>query len=351
MNRPKGSTPVSWQRITLIALCVILTLILAVMIFLTGYVNRLLNLVSGDGHSMNETLAPEHLATATEYNDPNFSGPETEPFTQSTLPSVPIVDTNNDHIINILLIGEDRRPGEPRQRSDSMILCSFNTKTNTLTMVSFLRDTYISKIPGYWAEKLNASYCFGGAKTLNETLAAYFGVHVDANIAVQFDGFVGIIDMLGGVDINMTQKEVDHLNPIHRWKGWNFTVGMNHLNGEQALAYSRIRKIDMDAMRAQRQRNVLTALINAYKSKPLGEMMSLAEDILETGFLETDMSTNEVLSYMKIIFPRLATCTINSLQIPAEGTYQNMKVGKIVDTKVCDLDINRLLLKRLFEEE
>lgn len=350
MNSSRGSLPISWQRITLIALCIILTLILAAMIFLTGYVHRLLNLVSGDGHSMNETLAPEHLATATEYNDPNFSGPVTEPFTQSTLPSAPIKDTEKDHIINILLIGEDRRPGQPRQRSDSMILCSFNTKTNTLTMVSFLRDTYISQIPGYWAEKLNASYCFGGAKTLNETLAAYFGVHVDANVAVQFDGFVGIIDMLGGVDINLTKKEVAHLNEVYASEGWNLRVGMNHLSGEQALAYSRIRKIDLDAMRAQRQRNVLTALINAYKSKPLGDMLNLTTRILETGFLETDMSTNDVLAYVKLLFPRLATCTINNMQIPAEGTYQNMKVGNIVDTKVCDLDINRLLLKRLFED-
>ena len=344
MNNSKGSLPISWQRITLIALCVILTLILAVMIYLTGYVHRILNAVSGDGHSINATLSPEDLATATEYYDPSIppTGPSTEHFTQSTVPAPPIVNTDTDHIINILLIGEDRRPGQVRQRSDSMILCSFNTKNNTLTMVSFLRDIYISQIPGYASrgpQKLNAAYQFGG---------------VDSNVAVQFDGFVGIIDMLGGVDINMTQKEVDYLNPIHRWKGWNFTVGMNHLNGEQALAYARIRKIDMDAMRAQRQRNVLTALINAYKSKPLNEMLNLATQILETfkanGTLVTDMSTNDVLSYVKRLFPMLATCTINNMQIPAEGTYQNMHVGNVRDAKVIDLEINRLLLKRLFEE-
>ncbi len=349
MRNEKGSRHVSWQRVSLSILCVLLALILFVMVFVTAQVHRWLSLITIDEDgSMFETLSSEQLsaiASDPDY-DPDFTGPTARPedVTQSTLPNTPPDIPQADGIINIMLIGEDRRPGQSRQRSDSMILCSFNTKTNTLTMISFLRDTYISQIPGYWADKLNAAYAYGGVKTMDQTFAAYFGVHIDAHVAVQFDGFIGIIDMLGGVDIELTQKEVTHLNKEHPW---NLKAGMNHLNGEQALAYSRIRKIDMDAMRAQRQRKVLTALINAYKSKPVGEMLSLATDILETGFLQTDMTSSEVLNYVTTLFPLLATAQINSQQIPAEGTYQNMTVGNVSATKVCDLEINRKILQKI----
>jgi LCP family protein required for cell wall assembly len=216
-------------------------------------------------------------------------------------------------------------------------------------MVSFLRDTYIQDIPGYnRADKLNAPYCFGGAPALNKTLEQYFGVHVDANVAVQFDGFVGIIDMLGGVDIELTQKEAQYMteNNTH---GWVFSKGMHHMNGIQTLLYSRIRKIDGDAKRTERQRKVIMAVIDAYKNKSLPEMLSLATQILETGFVETDMSAEQVLTYVKEIFPIFASMNIRSQQIPAEGTYENMKVGNVVDTKVCDLDRNRKILEELFK--
>lgn len=349
MKNTKGPMRISWQRVSLTVLCVILALVLFVLLFATAYVHHLLSLITVDpDNSLHETLSPEQLATATDDYDPSFTGPSVghEDVTQATLPSVPKEDLKVDGIINIMLIGEDRRPGESRQRSDSMILCSFNTNKNTITMISFLRDTYISQIPGYWAEKLNAAYCFGGTKTLDQTLAVYFGVHVDANIAVDFDGFKDIIDLLGGVDIELTQKEVDHLNS---WYGWNLSSGMNHLDGERALAYSRIRKIDMDAIRAQRQRNVLTALINAYKSKSATQMLTLASQILQTGCIQTDMTSDEVLEYVSALFPMLSTATINSQQIPAAGTYTEMTVGKISYAKVADLEVNRKILQQILQ--
>ena len=354
MNTSKGPRRISWQRVSLSILCVILALVLFVMLFATAYVHHLLGLVTGgDNSDLFATIDPLATLPPDPDHDPNYTGPTVNPddVPVNTLPSQPPEVLQSEGIINIMLIGEDRRPGEGRQRSDSMILCSFNTKTNTITMISFLRDTYIPQIPGFKAEKLNAAYAKGGVNMLDQTLAAYFGVHVDANVAVQFDGFVGIIDMLGGVDIELTKKEATHLNQNADLYGnsWNLKAGMNHLTGEQALAYSRIRKIDMDAMRAQRQRKVLTALINAYKSKPVGEMLTLASDILSTGFIQTDMTSNEVLSYVSQLFPMLATATINSQQIPADGTYQDMKVGNITATKVCDFETNRKILQKILQ--
>lgn len=356
MNRNKGPRQVSWQRVSLILLCALLALVLFVMLFATAYVHHLLSLVTGgDKSSIHETLSPEDIATMgtdPDY-DPNNTLPTMNPSDIPTYPiySQPVEELQVEGVVNIMLIGEDRRPGEKRQRSDSMILCSFNTKTNKITMISFLRDTYIPSIPGYWADKLNAPYAYGGVNCLNQTLAAYFGVHVDATIVVQFDGFTSIIDMLGGVDIELTKKEVDHLKSNANIYGnsWNLKVGMNHLNGEQALAYSRIRKIDMDAMRARRQRKVLTALINAYKNKPAGEMLTIASEILQKGYIQTDMTSNEVLSYVSTLFPMLATASINSQQIPAEGTYESVNVGKVTSTKVCDFEVNRKILQKIFQ--
>lgn len=345
MKNSKGTRRISWQRVLLSLLCITLALVLTVMIAGTTYVHSLLSAFTvGGDDSINATLSPEDLATATDPDyDPNFTGPSTEYVPQETLPNV----QQNKDIVNILLIGEDRKGESVRQRSDSMILCSFNTKTNSLTMVSFLRDIYISQIPGFWADKLNAAYQYGGPYTLKRTLAAYFGVHVDACVMVQFEGFIGLIDMLGGVDIELTKKEADYMNNNNQL-GWEMKPGMSHLDGKQALFYSRIRMIDMDAKRAERQRKVLTALINAYKDKPLPEMITLAQDIVDIGFVRTDMKdVSEIMYYVRTLFPMLADINIKNQQIPIEGSYQNMKVGNVVDAKVCDLDINRKILQEI----
>lgn len=347
MKNDKATGRITWQRVSLSILCVLLALVLTVMIAATAYVHHLLGFITGDENGeINATLPPDVLASATARPsiDPGFTGPSTEYVPQDTLPPV----KDDREIINILLIGEDRKGESYRQRSDSMILCSFNTKTNKMTMISFLRDTYVSKIPGYWGDKLNAAYQLGGAKTLNQTLAAYFGVHVDANVAVQIDGFVEIVDMLGGVDIDLTSKEAKHLNGLApETETWNLKAGMNHLNGTQTMQYARIRKLDMDAVRAQRQRKVLTALINAYKGKPLAEMITLTSDILATGLVQTDMSSDEVMHYVRLLFPMLSSMAIGNQQIPADGTYENMAVGNVVDAKVCDLEANRKILQAL----
>ena len=339
------------RRIILIIICVILSLFFAALLFATAYVHHLLSLINiSDDSYLYATLSPEQLEAlrSDPDHDPNFTGPSITPeeIPVNTVPSTPQEEVNGEDVINIMLIGDDTRQSQIRQRSDAMILCSFNVKTNTLTMTSFLRDTYIPQIPGFWADKLNAAYAYGGLDTMDKTFAAYFGVDIDAHVIVQFDGFKGVIDMLGGVDIEMTEAEVKHLMSFSPWK---LTVGVNHLTGEQALAYARIRKIDMDAMRAQRQRNVLTALINAYKNKSVAEMLTLTSKILESGFIQTDMTSAEVLDYVSKLFPKLKTTTINNLQIPADGTYESMTVGNITATKVCDFEANRKLLEDIIQ--
>ena len=344
MKQEKAQVRVSWQRIMLMILCGFLSLVLFVMIFATAYVEYLLDHITVDSNNpeIYETI-PEDQASDP---DQQFTAPSIHP-TDVVIPTLP--DTSKDEIavdgvVNILLIGEDRNPGEGRQRSDSMILCSFNKKNNSITMISFLRDSYVS-IPGYKDNKLNAAYQYRGPKLLNQTLALNFGVYVDADIMIDFEGFKKLIDLLGGVDIELTQAEADHLNQVYYT---NLKAGFQRLNGREALLYSRIRVIDMDAMRAQRQRKVLTALVNSYKNKDITEMISLAEEIITGGYVTTTMSAQQLTGYIMTLFPMLADATINNQQIPAKGTYVDRSVGKVGDCKVMDFEINRKILENIF---
>lgn len=254
-----------------------------------------------------------------------------EPTEEVTVPAWEPVKIQADHIINILLIGQDRRPGEGRARSDAMVLCTFNLKNNTLTMTSFLRDLYV-KIPGYKDNRMNAAYALGGMRLLDATLEQNFGVVVDGNVEVDFAKFETIINMLGGVDISLTSAEAKYLG---------LSKGVNHLDGAEALRYARIRKLDSDFGRTNRQRNVLNALIQAYRNKPLDEMLSLLDDILP--IVTTDMTNSEIVSLVMKVFPMLSGMSVSTQHIPAAGTYTSTRIRGMA-VLYPDLQANQNLL-------
>lgn len=341
-DNEKAAKKIRWQKIGLSALCIFLALVLFVMVFATAYVEYLFGRI-GRVDPYEDATNPPDWTMPTDPVDPDFTGPVMDPtdVEHNTVSPDSIPDAASDGYINILLVGQDRRPGEGRQRSDSMILCSFNVSKGTFSMISFLRDTYVY-IPGYGSEKLNAAYAHGGFRCLNETLAVNFGVSIDAGIEVDFSGFEKIIDMLGGVTLNVTQKESDYMKT-----NWGVVVpaGTSRLNGSQALYYSRIRKLDMDAKRAERQRKVLTSLVDEYKNKSIGEMLDILDDVLP--MVTTTMSNQEIINYLMDIFPMLSSTSITNQQIPANGTYTDMTVGSITATKVADMEANRQILKNL----
>lgn len=318
MKEKKTKSTTSWQRIVLIILCVVLALILMVMIVGTVYLNHLLgsiNRTQGSSSTLSQEDASRLEQQQIEEEGPLDPGAETMDDKSVTWPSNPHTLLGKDEeIVNILLIGQDRRPGEGRARSDSMILCTFNPSAGTLTMTSFMRDLYV-QIPGYQDTRINAAYPLGGMELLDETLAVNFGVHVDANVEVDFSGFQSIIDALGGVDIYLSSAEANHLNN----NGWSLVEGMNHLTGEQALAYSRIRYLDSDFYRTQRQRNVIASLFEAYKGLSLDRMLSVLNSILP--YVTTDMTDSQITGYLTQLFPMLANCTVTSQRIPMDDAY------------------------------
>lgn len=247
-----------------------------------------------------------------------------------TEPKIEAVDPiKKGDLINIMIVGEDRlNAGEGRQRSDTMILISVNPKTKKVSMISFLRDMYVSIPGGYKNNKLNAAYRFGGFKLMKETYKQNFGITIDGCFAGDFSSFTEIIDMLGGVEITVTQKESD-------FSGGLLPVGTSTLNGEQALFYARIRKIDSDYSRANRQRTVLMSLFNKFKNASLGDLNSIADAILPK--LSTDMSDGDILSLMTKLLPLVGSMEVNTYSIPYLGGYSHAMINgasvEIVDFK------------------
>lgn len=311
-------------RIALIILCVILALVLVVLIAGAAFLESTLNLINRVQDTTAHTLSSEEISELYKPDETEESGDDTIPEID---PSDVIWDTvdpglmeNEEHIINILLIGQDRREGQGRQRSDTMILCTFNTQKKTLTMTSFMRDTYV-QIPGYKDNRMNAAYVLGGMPLLDQVLEKNFGVTVDGNVEVDFGQFQRIIDLLGGVEIELTAKEAEHMNS--RW-GHTVSAGTRMLTGEEALDYCRIRYIDSDFKRTERQRKVLNSLIQAYKDLPLTQMMGLLTEILP--MVTTDLTNSEIIGLAQELFPMLSSCTITSQRIPADGAYSSQKI-------------------------
>ena len=265
------------------------------------------------------------------------SGGETYPMDPSDMTAdatdtIPVVSQAEsiitDGVVNILLVGQDRRAGEGRMHSDSMILVTINKKTKTLTMTSFMRDMWVY-IPDRFNERINVPYMLGGFDLLNSTLDYNFGVSGDYNVEIDFAGFMSAVDVIGGVEIELTSAEASYLNRRGNWdveenQGWQLKEGVNCLTGSQALAYSRIRAIGDDFGRTSRQRTVLNALLEKAKHMDLGTLYSLMDAIVP--MLTTDMQDSEIIGYVMELAPLLPELKVVNQRIPADGTYSFARV-------------------------
>ncbi len=296
MKRKRRSSP---ARAAMKLLCLMLGVILAVMVSTTVYFQSQVGLLP----SLEDLQLPSLPQLSFGTKDDQIGGP-------------------GSHIVNILLIGQDRREGEERARSDSMILCTFNKRTKQITMTSFLRDLYVP-IPGHGSNRINAAYTLGGMKLLDKTLRENFGIYIDGNVEVDFGHFAQIIDLLGGVDMELRQDEANFIN---KETGSDLAAGMQRLNGEQALMYSRIRKLDSDGdfSRTDRQRKVMSALFQAYKNSGINTMLSLVQQILP--MVDTDMGTIEMMLLAMELVPMLSQAEVVSQHVPAAGTYTDQNI-------------------------
>lgn len=244
--------------------------------------------------------------------------------------SITDIKEKDKNIINVLLLGVEAIGGG-RGRTDAMIIATINKSEKSLKLTSLMRDIYV-QIPGHKSNKLNSVYGKGGVSLLVETIQQNFGVPIDGAFLVNFNSFEKLIDIVGGVEIELTQKEAKYLNStnyVSDKENRNLKAGINHLNGNQALGYARVRKINglyghSDFGRTGRQRAILNSLFNKYKEKSLPELFPIAEEILP--LITTDFNKLEILKLLTLVID-LNINEITQLRIPIDKHYKSTTVS------------------------
>lgn len=261
-----------------------------------------------------------------------------------------------EDVFTILLIGADAYTDSARGRSDTIIYVQVDAAGKTIRMASFLRDMYV-EIPGKGSNRINASYSWGGEKLLRRTLEHNFGLTADAYVAVNFERLVKVIDALGGVEVEVSQREQVQVNSILRF--YNVKIGapeddqlltehgLVNLTGKQALCFSRIRKIDGDVQRTARQRKVLEAAFRKAASLSLADLTAVALGNLDA--VQTDLTVPQIMTLIPMA-KRCRNATFESIRIPVEGSYSSRMIDGMY-VVVPNLRKNRQALAAFFIPE
>ena len=275
-------------------------------------------------------------------------------------PEHPGEGRHEDYAYNILLLGEEAiGSGTSRGRTDLIIIATLNTKEKSVKLTSLLRDTLV-QIPGYKDNKLNSAYEKGGIDLLYETISLNYNIQLDGCVLVNFEDFENIIDKLGGIEITLTAGEAKYLrstNYISDPNNRNVIAGTQVMNGNQALGYSRVRKVSTitgnnnDYGRTDRHRIILNAIFDKYKTTSKVELVPIMTSILSMITTDIDNATFEVL-LNTFIDMNIGTSDLEQLRIPANGTFtDNVKV-RGMDVVIPDLDTNiEILHNFIFGEE
>ena len=278
------------------------------------------------------------------------------------LPAVAAEPMKEDGVVNILLIGNDSRENGEDGRSDAMILLSISSRTKTIYMTSLLRDIYVD-IPGHDGNRLNAAYAFGGAELLMKTIEHNFGIPVNRYMLVNFEAFANLVDAVDGIELELTRDEIEYVNGYlveynmltGREQGtdnMDLSVADNgpavvHLNGPQALAYSRNRYLGTDFGRTERQRKVLTAVIGKLPGAVLTNAGGLIDSLMPN--LTTNLTKNECFS-LSLMAGKLLTYDIVSDNIPQPDTYRDVTIREMQVLEV-DFETNtRYLREKIYGE-
>ncbi|MCD7882966.1 MAG: LCP family protein [Lachnospiraceae bacterium] len=325
------------KKAFLISLCIVLGVVLVSggVVYKFGHdLYSSVNYVSDDTVTVEETL-PEEAEEETDERTGDLVSDEELAAIQESMDTSKSVASDED-IYNVLLIGVDRQERTWNGNSDCMILVSINKADNRVTMVSLMRDTYVN-IPGVGYKKLNAAYAYGAGPLLCETITETYKIEVDRYVAVDFWDLVDIIDIIGGVwlDISAEEAEVangyildmcERLMDIDPTEHYFPTEGGTvYADGVQAVAYARNRYVgNSDFERTERQRYVLTQLMEEVKQMSLAQMTSAMQSILE--YVTTNISETEIWS-MVTELPEMLEYSFESSRVPYDGMYSTIYVN------------------------
>lgn len=247
-------------------------------------------------------------------------------------------DTNSykdKEIYNVLLIGQDGI-GDNITRADSIIILTIDNENKGLKLTSLSRDTLVY-IPGRGYDKLNHAFYYGKCDLLIKTINKNFNLDIKDYAAIDYKGFIEVINLLGGIDVNIEDREIDGLNKvINTCYGLNIdkngnnieyitSSGNNILNGYQALAYCRLRKIDNCFYRDARQRKVLESLSNKLSKISIVKYPQLIKILLR--YVDVNISSDKILD-LAIISSNLTNYKIKQLQFPVAEYRQDGRLKK-----------------------
>ncbi len=277
--------------------------------------------------------------------------------------------TNKD-VMNLLLIGEDLRDTESGDagNTDVMMIISVNTVDKTITLTSIMRDCYVTfqDANGWWySSRINSAYWHGGVELTQQTIENYLNVKIDRYVLVNFKTFIDIVDTIGGLDLTVTDEEANGYpgadpngdntrgmqNPLDEQnkylgnkKGTDYIKkgGDLHLNGNQALAYARLRHVgNSDYDRTRRQRTVITEIIKKTRGLSLTEINDLALKVLPQ--LKTDITKKETLRLIADLLD-YRNYELQEFRVPADGTFTEPTIDGM-DVLSVDYQTNAQMFK------
>ncbi len=206
---------------------------------------------------------------------------------------------SSSDVLNILIVGIDASGGTPMQgNSDVMMLASVNKKKGSITLCSFLRDSYTyfetSSGNGHYS-KLNAAYANGGADCLINAIENNYKIDIDYFVAVDFEAFEKVIDAIGGINLDVAQYEAEAMEDYANISGVPYGENV-HLNGQQALLFARMRKIYTtgDVQRTLNQRKVINAIIKKSRTLGLSDLNKAVQTLCQ--YVYTDCPTTKLVS-------------------------------------------------------
>ena len=239
---------------------------------------------------------------------------------------------DNEQRINILLAGVDRRGSSGRSRADTIIIGTIDLENNCIKLTSILRDTLVyvpSPVDGY--RKINAASSKGGMELLMQTINYNFGLNIDSYVMVDFEMFTQLIDQMGGVEMELTAKEISAANDciagLNKQTGFDLRdgfitdgAGIVRLTGKQALGFARIRKMDSDFKRTERQFELLQAAFTQFLDLPLTTQYSVLYNVFP--YVETNIESSRIIGLgAKVLSTGLQDMA--HFQIPAKGMYKS----------------------------
>jgi len=331
----------NWTRVMGITLCVILGIVAAGCGLIYYFGNNLISLsnyVADEDVQQLESLPEQALEEATEADalENAVKLDESEiSLIHEAMEQTSTIDTASDEaVFNFLLVGVDRRDKTWNGNSDSMMLVSINDNAQRVSVISLMRDTYVD-IPGHGYAKLNAAYALGGGPLLTQTITDNYRIEVSNYAAIDFENMIELVDALGGVELTWTDKEVEVANgyilDMCNTLGIDGTQyqlpggGTYLCNGVQTVAYARNRFVgNSDYQRTERQRYVITQMINKIKTLSVTELTGFVTTCLP--LITHNFEKAKIWDLVKDA-PTLLGYTFVKDRVPYDGLYEIVDVN------------------------